>query len=632
MISNDLTGQLKISPQKPGVYLMKDLGNAVLYIGKAKNLKKRLQSYFGPSRHSDFRIRNMVRLIKDFEFIVTASEEDALILENTLIKKYKPKYNARLKDDKTYPYLKVDINEPFPQVYITRRIENDGARYFGPYSNAKSVRMAMNVLKRLFPYRSCTKEITGNDSRPCLEYYIGRCVAPCTGKASQEEYSKVIQQAIMFMEGHADYVITDLKDKMREASYRLEFEKAALLRDQITSVSHVTKSRNMISKGASQNAKDNQDIIASATLDDTALVEVFFVRNGILTGREHYAMEGVVYESQSTVLANFLKQYYQFATFVPSTIVIERNVDDQQLIQDWMSQKHDKNVRLQIPIKGRKKALIDMAHENAEQGLEQLRVKWLSKQKSLEEALEELQESLNLPRIPARMECYDISNIQGTYSVGSMVVFDDGKPKPKDYRRFKIKMVEKIDDYAMMKEMLKRRFRRISADLAKKNYSDSLILDEPSNNRSDVVWNLLPDLVLIDGGKGHLNAASEVFLELGISDIPLASIAKQNEEIFVRGIHESVILPRNSPALFMIQRLRDEAHRFAITYHRLNRSKNTIKSILDDITGIGPKRRKVLFDKFYSIEGIKNASQDEISSTVGISLSLSKRIKDFLTE
>ena len=573
----------------------------------------------------------MITLIKDFEFIVTSSEEDALILENTLIKKYKPKYNARLKDDKTYPYLKVDISEPFPQVYITRRVENDGARYFGPYSNARSVRTSMNLLKRLFPYRSCTKEITGNDSRPCLEYYIDRCVAPCTGLTNQEEYGKVIQQVVMFMEGHTDNVIADLKSKMQQSSDSLEFEKAALLRDQIASVSHVTKKRSIISSDAPHNSKANQDVIASAILGDMALIEIFFVRNGTLAGRDHYLMEGVFYENQSTVLSNFLKQYYQFATFVPSGIVIERSVDDQHLIENWISQKHGKRIKLQVPIKGRKKAILTMARVNAEQGLEQLRVKWLSKQKSSEAALEEIQEFLNLPNLPVRMECYDISNIQGTSSVGSMVVFNNGKPKPGHYRRFKIKTVDKTDDYAMMKEMLRRRFRHISVDPGKKT-GDGVHVSDSAKNKDMDVWSMDPDLVVIDGGKGHLNAAAEVFLELGIHDIPLASIAKQNEEIFVRGTQESLMLPRNSPALFMIQRLRDEAHRYAIRYHRLSRSKKAIKSQLDDIPGIGAKRKKILFQRFHSIEGIKNASQDEMLTTKGISRSLSERIREFLSE
>ena len=536
-----------------------------------------------------------------------------------MVKRYRPRYNARLKDDKTYPYLKIDLSEEFPKVYITRRVAKDGARYFGPFATAGAVRKTMDLVKRLFPYRSCTKVITGNDPRPCLEYYINRCVAPCTGYASREDYAKVIQQVILFMEGDTEAVTQELHQNMEQAAEALEFERAAVLRDRIRSVQRVAEEQRM---KVDANPISDMDLIALAQGGNEAWVEVFFVRHKKLIGREHFFMEGTQDEAPSLVQAQFIKQFYQNASVIPPRIMLQHPLEEEESIGDWLRGLRGGAVRLVCPQRGQHKALVDVVAANAIQGLEQHQVKWLDNADVIEEALAELQEELSLPNQVRRMECYDISHIQGSNPVGSMVVFEDGKPRPAHYRRFKVKTVEGVDDYESMREVLRRRFSRLAASKAAGNATNV-----EAGQEKGVSWGIVPDLVLIDGGKGHLSAALEVFLELGLDDIPLASLAKENEWLYVPHTPEPIVLPRNSQALYLVQRIRDEAHRFAITYHRNLRSKASLRSPMDLVTGIGPKRKRTLLRRFGSLQGIREASVDDIASVPGLTRSIAIRLK-----
>ena len=590
-------------------------------MGKAKVLPNRLQTYFGSPANLPNKTRRMMGLVTDFEYIVTDSEAEALILENTLIKRYRPRYNARLKDDKTYPYLKIDLSEEFPRIYITRRVAKDGARYFGPFATAGAVRKTMDLVKRLFPYRSCTKVITGKDPRPCLEYFINRCVAPCTGYATHEDYAKVIQQVVKFMEGDTEAVIHELNQNMEQAAEELEFERAAVLRDRIRAVQRVAEEQRIKVDAI---PISDMDLIALAQEGNETCVEVFFVRHGKLIGRDHFFMEGTQDEAPTLVQAQFIKQFYQNASVVPPRIMLQHPLEEEESIGDWLRGLRGSAVRLICPQRGQHKKLVDVVAANAVQGLEQHRVKWLDNADVIEDAMAELQEELSLPAQVRRMECYDISHIQGSNPVGSMVVFEDGKPRPAHYRRFKVKTVEGVDDYESMREVLRRRFKRMAAVKASGNAAGDPIDVEAGKGAS---WGIVPDLVLIDGGKGHLSAALEVFLELGLDDVPLASLAKENEGLFVPHTPEPIVLPRNSQALYLVQRIRDEAHRFAITYHRNLRSKGSLRSPMDLVTGIGPKRKRTLLRRFGSLQGIREASVEDIAAVPGLTRSIAIRLK-----
>ena len=598
---------------------MKDARGNVLYVGKAKVLPNRLRTYFGSPASLPSKTRRMMGLVTDFECIVTDSEAEALILENTLIKRYRPRYNARLKDDKTYPYLKIDLSEEFPRVYITRKVAKDGARYFGPFATAGTVRQTMDLVKRLFPYRSCTKVITGKDPRPCLEYFINRCVAPCTGYASREDYATVIQQVIKFMEGDSEAVIRELNQNMEQAAEELEFERAAVLRDRIRSVQRVAEEQRI---NVDANPVSDMDVVALAQGGNETWVEVFFVRHGKLIGRNHFFMDGTQDDSASLVQAQFIKQFYQNASVIPPRIMLQHPLEEAEPIGDWLRGLRGGAVMLVCPRRGRHKQLVDVVAANAIQGLEQHQVKWLDNADVIEEAMAELQEELSLPTQVRRMECYDISHIQGSNPVGSMVVFEDGKPRPAHYRRFKVKTVEGVDDYESMREVLRRRFKRLAAAKAAGTPTDV-----EAGQEKEAPWGIVPDLVLIDGGKGHLSAALEVFLEMGLDDIPLASLAKENEWLFVPHTPEPIVLPRNSQALYLVQRMRDEAHRFAITYHRNLRSKGSLRSPLDLVTGIGPKRKRMLLRRFGSLQGIREASVGDIAAVPGLTRSIAIRLK-----
>ena len=452
-----IADQVRATPTKPGVYIFRDASGKVIYVGKAAGLRSRVRSYFADSSTLTLKGRHLAARIAQYEYVVTDSEGEALILENTLIKRYKPKYNVRLKDDKTYPYIKIDLEEEFPRVYFTRRREDErGARYFGPFASASSVRRTLDLIKKLFPYRSCTKNITGTDPRPCLDFYIHRCVGPCIGAASKDEYREVIDQVILFLEGKHETIVKDLNARMNEAAEGLQFERAAALRDQVRAIDRVSQTQ----KVHSLHLKD-EDYIALSRGQDEAWIEIFFVRAGKTVGRDHFIMEGTQDEGDAEIMAGFIKQFYDSASYIPPLLLLQHAPVDSTLINSWLESKRGRRVHMKVPRRGNRRMLLQMVAANAEQGLAQRHIKWLADADAITGAMSELQEHLNLPELPQRMECYDISNIQGSNPVGSMVVFENGKPKPAHYRKFKIKTVEGIDDYSMMQEMLRRRFRRL---------------------------------------------------------------------------------------------------------------------------------------------------------------------------
>ncbi len=627
--------RLAATPTRPGVYIMRDEAGDVLYVGKASSLRNRLRTYFASPAGLPPKTRAMVGKVTDFEYILTESEQEALILESNLIKRHRPPYNARLKDDKSYPFIKIDLSEDFPQVYITRRVDlQDGARYFGPFANSTSVRKTLALLKKLFPYRSCTKAITGTDPRPCLDFYLHRCVGPCIGAVSKEQYREVVDQVVLFMEGRTDRVVRALADRMAEAAEALEFERAAVLRDQIRAIEKVHEGQKVL-----QLSDEDMDVIALAPGQREAWVEVFFIRQGKLIGRDNFTMEGTQDDEPARVLTAFVKQFYGANPYVPPRILVQYPLEEAEAIQQWLREKRKGAVAVHCPQRGARRKLVQMVAENAAQGLEQLKVRQEADSSRLATAMAELREALDLPRLPRRIECYDISNIQGTNAVGSMVVFEDGEPKPVHYRRFKIKSVEGVDDYSMMREVLARRFKRLAAAVnghaSGEDGQDAAHDGQAGQGRQQdsgkaESWGILPDLVLIDGGKGHLGAALQVFLELGVNDVPLASIAKENEELFVPHTPEPIVLPRNSQGLFLVQRARDEAHRFAITFHRQRRSRASVASAIDLVPGIGPKRKRMLIRRFGSVQRLREASLEDIAAVPGMTLSLARKVKEYL--
>ncbi|MSQ14451.1 MAG: excinuclease ABC subunit UvrC [Dehalococcoidia bacterium] len=629
----DLTIQLAAVPTRPGVYLMKDKGGIVLYVGKAASLRNRLGSYFGPQTGFAPKTRKLVGRVADFEVILTGSEQEALILECQLIKRYKPYYNVRLKDDKTYPYLKVTVNEDWPQVLISRRVSDDGAKYFGPYTDSGSVSRTLALIKKLFPYRSCNKTITGTDPRPCLDYHIRRCLGPCIGVVSKAEYREIIDQVVLFLEGKQDQVSSELRRQMYAAAAELAFERAAFLRDQILAVQKVVERQRIAAT-----IKDDQDVIALHRDGADCCVQVFMIRQGRLHGNEHFILDGTLDEPNEAIIGSFLSQFYSSATSVPPLILLQCVIEELEFVQNWLKNRRGGRVEIRTPRRGEKKRMVDLVADNAHQTLIHERTKWLADSTKTAAAMLQIQEELNLPGLPRRIECYDISDIQGTSAVGSMVVFQDGKPKNSEYRRFQIKTVHGNDDYAMMKEVIGRRFGK---GFAKRPMSmeDTRFIgnDERGSDgeSSEIVkpatsWAAEPSLVLIDGGKGHLAAVTEVMRELGVHHIPTASIAKQREEIFLPYQSDPIMLPRDSQALYLMQRVRDEAHRFAITYHRKIRSKSATRSILDSVPGIGPQRKKALLRHFGSLKSIKEAPIEEVAVIAGMTRSVAARLKVYL--
>lgn len=585
---------------------MKDDKDNVLYVGKAASLYHRVGSYFRGSENLSLKTSRMTAQIADIDFYITDSEQEAILLECSLIKKYRPRYNMRLKDDKSYPYLKISLNEDWPRAYVTRRVEDDGARYFGPYASAGSLRTSLALLRRLFPIRQCKAAITDKAVRPCLEYHIQRCLGPCIGAVSRQEYGHMVNRVVLFLEGKHEMILRELHHKMRLAAGDLDFEKAALLRDQIEAVRRVTEEQKIA------HVEGEVDVIAFIQGGDQAYVLVFFIRQGKLIGREHFILTGTKDEEASQIMTSFVQQFYSSAAYIPRRMLLQHPLEEMSLVAKWLEGRKGTKVELLVPRRGAGKGLVDMVAENARRGLEQTRVRSLATPETLREALEELQKALSLPALPQRIEGYDVSNIQGTSAVGSMVVFERGLAKKSHYRLFRIKSVGGANDCAMLQEVLRRRFRRVSGE---------------SRNGT---WAALPDLVVIDGGRGQLNAALEVMTETRVDSVPCVSIAKENETIFLTDLAEPVILPRQSAALQLVQRVRDEAHRFAVGYyHKVHRSRSFASS-LDDVPGIGTKRRRALLKRFGSIRRIREATLDELASVEGMTRVVATKLKEYL--
>jgi excinuclease ABC subunit C len=609
---NQLLDQVRALPTRPGVYIFRDAKGGIIYVGKAASLRSRVRSYFGSPHSLEPKVRRLVSSIAEMEYVVTASAQEALILESSLVKRYQPHFNVRLKDDKHYPYLKIDLSSDWPRVEITRRVLEDGARYFGPYASAGSVRRTLELVKKLFPWRSCTKAITGDDPRPCLDYYIHRCIAPCASLCSKDEYDDVIRQVILFLEGRTREVTRDLRLRMQQASEGLDFERAALLRDQVRAIERTTERQLM-----ELPERVDMDVFGLARENAEACVQVFFVRRGNVIGRDNFALDGAADEPEADVLASFLQQFYQSAAYVPQRVLLPFPVTDQPLIEEWLSQRRGKRARVLAPQRGDKRALVQTASDNARESLQMARARWLADEGKARQALDNLQEELNLPSLPERIECYDISNIQGAAAVGSMVVFGDGRPQPAEYRRFRIKSVAGADDFAMLQEVLRRRFKRAAQ-----------VMEERAKAGADAdeSFGAVPDLVVVDGGKGQVSAAHDEMRNLGVGHIPLAGLAKRFEELFVKDVSEPIVLPRTSQALYLVQRIRDEAHRFAVTYHRKVRAKAGMRSALDAVPGIGPKRKRALLRKFGSVKAIREAGVEEIAATPGFTRSLAEKV------
>ena len=627
MTATAVLEQARALPERPGVYLMKDARGQVLYIGKARRLRSRVRSYFGSGRSMERRIHALVDQIVTLDHVVTASEADALLLEATLVKRHQPNYNVRLKDDKHYPYLKVDVQHDWPRVTITRRVEQDGARYFGPYASAGSVRRTLDVVKKLFPWRSCTKTITGTDPRPCLDYYIKRCIAPCTAYCTPEEYRAVIDQTLLFLEGRSNDVLRHVEREMGEASAGLEFERAAHLRDQAEAIRRVTERQRM----ATTTALD-ADVFALARSDDEACVQVFFVRGTVVADTDSFMLDGAREApdaSDAQILGAFLAQFFESATYVPRSVLLSHAPADREQLREALRSKRGGAVEIAVPERGELRALVATAEENAHEALAMHRVRWLADRDKTESALSMLQDELDLPERPRRIECYDISTIQGSDTVASMVVFEDGRPRNDQYRRFRIRTVEGQDDFASMREVLTRRFKRLAEHRGPEGEQDreqeAGASDEPE--APDAPWDTLPGLVVIDGGRGQLGAALDVLRDFGLGDVPACGLAKREEEIYVADLAEPVRLPRSSQALYLLQRVRDEAHRFAVTYHRTVRGKRVRQSALDAVPGIGPKRKRALLRKFGSVKALRAASIEEIAATEGLSSRLAETVK-----
>ena len=606
--------QLATLPTKPGVYLMHNLKGQVIYVGKAINLANRVRSYFHASAQENAKTRRLVAEIASLEWIITDSEVEALILEANLIKKYRPRFNVRLKDDKRYPYLKITA-EDFPKVLITRRMEQDGGRYFGPYTSTGALRETLDLLRRLFPYRTCDREITGTDAKPCLYFDLKLCLGPCIGAVDRTEYLTMLAQLTEFMEGRTENVMRDLERQIREAAEALHFERAARVRDRLLALRQVTERQKIVTTAAL-----NQDVIALARDENNACVEVFFVRNGKLLGREYFVMEGGAGADDNEIMTAFLQQFYANAATIPPEILLPAQVAEAAVLQDWLRTPRGDVVYLNVPHEGAARELLDLAATNATETLTMLKAQWEADKHRNELALQELQTALGLPRAPVRIECYDISTTQGVEVVGSMVVFEHGVAKKSDYRRFKIKTVTGQDDFASMREVLMRRFdrwRRVSSG-------------ELKGTRGSQGWGKLPDLVVVDGGKGQLGVAVEVLQAFELQDqVPVVGLAKRHEELFKPGESHSLVLEPTDPAILLLRRIRDEAHRFAITYHRQRRQKRGLASQLDEIPGIGPVKRRGLLSHFGSLAAIQSASIEELTQVRGISTTLATVIQQY---
>ena len=597
----DIQEQLKKLPGEPGVYLMKDENDKIIYVGKAISLKNRVRQYFQSSKNHSSKVKSMVKNIKSFEYIITDSELEALILECNLIKKYRPKYNVLLRDDKTYPYIKVTVNEDYPRVLKVRRVLKDKAKYFGPYTNVEAVNDTLDVIRNIYPIRTCNIDIDRaikNKMRPCLNYHIRRCVGPCTGHISKAEYNKMIEEILLFLSGKEEKLIEILKEKMNKCSMEFNFEEAAIYRDKILNL------QEMMQKQKIDVSTDNvnQDIIAMAYNDEEACVQSFFIRHGKVVGREHFILEGTKDSSKEAILSSFVKQFYMKAEYIPKEIIIESEIEDQGVLEEWLSNIKGQKVFIRIPQKGDKKSLIAMVKKNAMEYLEKFSSLNKRKYEKSEGALIELAEVIGLGEAPRRIESYDISNIQGVDSIGAMVVFTNGLKDKKEYRRYKIKTVEGPNDYDSMAEILERRLQKGD----------------------------FPDLILLDGGKGQVSAVQKVFDKYNI-DIPLWGMYKDDRHR-TKGLicaTKEIELDRTSNLYRFVASIQEEVHNYAISYHRSLRNKSLTKSTLDDIPGVGEKRKKALLSHFKNIEEIKNASIEELSEIDGLNKRVAQNIYDY---
>ncbi len=615
-VSDHLQGILDTLPTRPGCYIMKNAEGQIIYVGKAINLRNRVRSYFHGGHDQDLKTRQLVRNIAHIEWIVVDSELEALILEMNLIKKHRPRYNIRLKDDKRYPYIKVHWADPFPKVTVTRQMMKDGSRYFGPYTSVWAVHQTLDVMRRIFPYLTCDREITGKDARPCLYFDIKLCTGPCIGAISQQNYRQMIDDLCQFLEGKTEAVIVRLRGEMEHAAENLNFERAAQMRDQINAIERVVERQRVISP-----ERIDSDVIAMARANGEACVQIFFIRGGKLIGREYFILEGTEDESDPEVVEEFIKQFYADAAQVPPQVLLPNEVEEAKIIKQWLnSRRGGQKVELMVPHAGSTgEELLRMATENAVETLTALKAQWEADTNKQSQALAELQQAFDLPEPPNRIECYDISNTQGTASVGSMVVFEQGVPAKRLYRRFNIQSVDGPDDFSSMEEVLMRRFKRWQAAQEEKNTLGAKV---------DESFALLPDLLIVDGGKGQLGRAVAVLERFDlIGKVPVAGLAKQQEELFLPWKSESMMLPRNSQGLYLLQRIRDEAHRFAITAHRNRRSKAGLASTLDAVPGIGPTKRRRLLTHFGSIEAIKAASMEELLAIPGITRADAEMLK-----
>jgi excinuclease ABC subunit C len=606
---------LKLLPDRPGVYLMKDINGKIIYVGKAVSLKNRVRSYFQASRNLSPKTQSMVKQVDRFEYIAVNTEVEALALECNFIKEERPKYNIRLRDDKQYPWVKVTWYEDFPQVYITRKVKQDGSRYYGPYTEVIAIRETLRLLRRIFPLRSCRFDFEKErPERPCLNYHIKRCLAPCHGGITKDAYREMMNQLCLFLEGRQAELARKLQQEMKQAAQSREYERAAQLRDQIQAIERVLEKQKVVS-----NTQEDSDIFGIFQDVQGTLIQTFQVRDGKLVGREYFQLTEGLETDPTDVLEAFLTQYYDGSGFVPKEVLLPLAIKNTEAVVQWLAGLRGSNVEVRVPQRGDKVQLVKMANDNAQILLEQERNREKQALNKIVETLNELQKSLEMEKTPHRIEGFDISNTQGQEAVASMVVFENGVPKGSDYRRFRIRTIEGPNDFAMLQEAVRRRFLKG--------------LEERQNVQTESgKFAKFPDLLLIDGGKGQLSSVMEVLQELGLTHIPTIGLAKQEEEIFLPGRTESIRLPRRSDALRLLQRVRDEAHRFAITYHKSLRDKKTVQSDLDRVIGIGPKRKQLLLKHFGSMKRIREATLQELAQAPGMNLKIAESIKEQLEQ
>ena len=605
--------RLRAVPDSPGVYLFRDSRTQVIYVGKALRLRDRLRSYFTSGYGETARVSELVRKIYDFEFVTTANEVEALVLECNLIKNYRPRFNIRLKDDKNYLYLKLPVKEEFPRVHYSRRVQGDGSLYFGPYTSAQSLRGTVKSIRQLLPFRTCSDEIF-KQGKVCLDFHIKRCPGPCEKRISAEDYKARIHEVALFMEGRSDVLVRELHGRMEGAADTLDFENAARYRDQLQSIEKIADRQKVLT-----HSRDDHDLIAYARHAGEVYVEVAYVRQGKMVGHDGHPLDGAGEASEAELLRGFVLQYYASATHVPRSVILPGPLDEMELMTGWLSQRRGGPVTIEVPQRGRKRALVTQLAETATQELEQLRIQADYDKSRTEPMLAALAEALDLETPPKRIECYDISNIQGDSAVGAMVVFEDGRPRSDHYRHFRIKFVPGPNDFAMLQEVLRRRLERLES--AQRREDADIVGDRSFTSR--------PDLILIDGGKGQLSAVLEVLESVGYADIPTFALAKEREEIFAPGRAEPIVQEKSSPGMFLVQRIRDEAHRFAITHHRKVRSKKALTSPLDSVEGIGPTRKRALLRHFGSVQAIREAPVEDIVA-LGVPERLARRLKETL--